>query len=121
MDSYKQNLQHKNKFRVVSEQEVQDLLYRIDITYFQGSLYMEDDLQISQDLESAHQQSETSEKKESICYFEVVKKPDANGQGQRGKYQTTSAELSQTIAQKIYNQLIAQRAQDEEERNQTIH
>jgi hypothetical protein len=90
---------------------VQDLLYRLEITYFAGSLYMDEDLQISQDLEPGNQLTGRSENKEAISYFEVVRNPEQNGQ--RGKNQVTPGELFLAIAQKVYNNLSAQRERDE--------
>ena len=51
-DTYQNNMRHKNKFRVISEMEVQDLMYRLEVTFFEQSLYIEDDLETIQDMDS---------------------------------------------------------------------
>lgn len=56
-------MRHKNKFRVISETEVHDLMYRLEVTFFDQSLYVEDDYRTIQDMDSDYESERSNNPK----------------------------------------------------------
>ena len=100
-------MRHKNKYRVISEIEVQDLMYRLEVAFFDQSLFIEDDYRTVQEYDSEEDSFQCNTKPQKLFYFEVVRKVETNAYKRR-KNQVTHNELFQKISQKIYHKIFAE-------------